>query len=373
MAHTTKENRDIYYRKAKEEGFRARSAYKLLQIFESFHILYPTLDEESALSILLNSSCSYCENTINKSGKNDKSEEISSNLNTEHTLLNGYSNCRDSDGDSDSDSYDYSDIGLVDYVNIKRNCLGLGRIKNVVDLCSAPGSWSQLLSKMVHQDHRTLKNACRKLQNEREVCKNLVEYVNIKPVIVAIDIQQMAPIDGVHFLKGDITDPEILQQVLQLFIENVSRNINEAYGGECNEKLGRSAQLITCDGAPDISGLHETDSFLQSYLIKSALSVCFSLLDPDGCFICKTFFSSENTPIFTQVSSFFDYCTIFKPSASRSSSFEHFIVAVGYKPVGHIMKTPKSHGIYNEKESENEIDSELKEIIKVAGKIISWD
>jgi tRNA (cytidine32/guanosine34-2'-O)-methyltransferase len=30
---------DIYYRKAKEEGYRARSAYKLLQIDEEFRIL----------------------------------------------------------------------------------------------------------------------------------------------------------------------------------------------------------------------------------------------------------------------------------------------------------------------------------------------
>ena len=29
---------DIYYRKAKEEGYRARSAYKLLQIDEEFKI-----------------------------------------------------------------------------------------------------------------------------------------------------------------------------------------------------------------------------------------------------------------------------------------------------------------------------------------------
>ena len=29
---------DIYYRKAKEEGFRARSAYKLLQVNEEFKI-----------------------------------------------------------------------------------------------------------------------------------------------------------------------------------------------------------------------------------------------------------------------------------------------------------------------------------------------
>lgn len=39
MGKTSKDKRDIYYRLAKEEGWRARSAFKLLQIDEQFHIL----------------------------------------------------------------------------------------------------------------------------------------------------------------------------------------------------------------------------------------------------------------------------------------------------------------------------------------------
>ncbi len=38
MGKKAKDKRDIYYRKAKEEGYRARSAYKLLQIDEKFNI-----------------------------------------------------------------------------------------------------------------------------------------------------------------------------------------------------------------------------------------------------------------------------------------------------------------------------------------------
>lgn len=39
MGKTSKDKRDIYYRLAKEEGWRARSAFKLLQIDEKFHVL----------------------------------------------------------------------------------------------------------------------------------------------------------------------------------------------------------------------------------------------------------------------------------------------------------------------------------------------
>jgi hypothetical protein len=39
MGKASKDKRDIYYRKAKEDGWRARSAFKLLQIDEALHIL----------------------------------------------------------------------------------------------------------------------------------------------------------------------------------------------------------------------------------------------------------------------------------------------------------------------------------------------
>lgn len=39
MGKVSKDKRDIYYRKAKEQGWRARSAFKLIQIHERFGIL----------------------------------------------------------------------------------------------------------------------------------------------------------------------------------------------------------------------------------------------------------------------------------------------------------------------------------------------
>lgn len=42
MGKKSKDKRDIYYRKAKEQGWRARSAFKLLQIDEKFNIFEGT-------------------------------------------------------------------------------------------------------------------------------------------------------------------------------------------------------------------------------------------------------------------------------------------------------------------------------------------
>jgi tRNA (cytidine32/guanosine34-2'-O)-methyltransferase len=39
MGKTSKDKRDIYYRRAKEIGFRARSAFKLLQIDDEYNLL----------------------------------------------------------------------------------------------------------------------------------------------------------------------------------------------------------------------------------------------------------------------------------------------------------------------------------------------
>jgi tRNA (cytidine32/guanosine34-2'-O)-methyltransferase len=38
MGKSSKDKRDIYYRLAKEQGWRARSAFKLLQIDEEFNV-----------------------------------------------------------------------------------------------------------------------------------------------------------------------------------------------------------------------------------------------------------------------------------------------------------------------------------------------
>lgn len=39
MGKTSRDKRDTFYRQAKEDGWRARSAFKLLQIDEVFQIL----------------------------------------------------------------------------------------------------------------------------------------------------------------------------------------------------------------------------------------------------------------------------------------------------------------------------------------------
>ncbi|KAK2710740.1 tRNA (cytidine(32)/guanosine(34)-2'-O)-methyltransferase-like [Artemia franciscana] len=223
MGKTSKDKRDIYYRLAKEEGWRARSAYKLLHINEEFNIF------------------------------ND--------------------------------------------------------VKRVVDLCAAPGSWSQVLSKKLHE-------------------KNSPDDVKI----VAVDLQAMAPIPGVTQIQGDITQLSTAEQIISHFD-------------------GGRADLVVCDGAPDVTGLHDIDEYVQAQLILAALNITTHVLKEGGTFVAKIFRGKDITLLYSQLRIFFKKVTCAKPRSSRNSSIEAFVVCEkyfppqGYKPT---MGNPLLDHSYNE-------------------------
>lgn len=202
MGRFTKDKRDIYYRKAKEEGFRARSAYKLLQI-----------DEEMGV---------------------------------------------------------------------------LSSVKRAVDLCAAPGSWSQVLRARIPLD------------------PSLVQ-------IVSVDLQEMAPIPGVVQVQGDITRKETAEEVISKF------------GGE-------HADIVVCDGAPDVTGLHDMDQYVQGQLVLAALNITTHLLRPGGTFLAKIFRGRDIQLLYSQAKLFFQHVVVAKPKSSRNSSVESFIVCQHYAP-----------------------------------------
>lgn len=208
MGKASRDKRDIYYRKAKEEGWRARSAYKLMQIDDVFQIL---------------------------SG-----------------------------------------------------------VKNVVDLCAAPGSWSQVLSRRLYLPAVEAKDPQ-------------------LPTIVAIDLQPMAPIEGVIQLQGDITSQETADKVISYFD-------------------GNRADLVISDGAPDVTGLHDLDEYVQGQLILAALVIVSSTLKVGGAFVAKIFRGRDIGILYSQLKVLFKDVTIAKPKSSRNSSVESFIVCRDFKP-----------------------------------------
>ncbi|KAF5399859.1 putative tRNA (cytidine(32)/guanosine(34)-2'-O)-methyltransferase [Paragonimus heterotremus] len=253
MGKSSRDKRDIYYRLAKEEGWRARSAYKLMQIDDEFGILNSTEDDP---------------------------------------------------------------------------------LERVVDLCAAPGSWSQVLSKRLWEP------------------KPPEDRVKVK--IVAVDLQAMAPIPGVVQIQGDITSSQTANQIIDCF-------------------CGKLAQLVVCDGAPDVgkldvdcfcipfsiivTGLHDLDEYVQSHLILAALTICARILQRGGTFVAKVFRSRDAGLLGSQLRCLFDGPVTFaKPRSSRNSSLEAFVVCQGYS--GPRMRSQLSAVVTEEsKEQGNETQS----------------
>lgn len=93
--------------------------------------------------------------------------------------------------------------------------------------------------------------------------------------IVAVDLQPMAPLEGVTSIRGDITSVSTAKRVIA------------ATGGE-------KSQLVICDGAPDVTGLHTLDAYLQAQLLLAAFSITIHLLAPGGWFIAKIFRTTQD-------------------------------------------------------------------------------
>ena len=153
-----------------------------------------------------------------------------------------------------------------------------------VDLGSAPGSWSQYVSKM-------LKGRAR---------------------IIAIDLLEMDSLPDVEFIQGDFQDEVAYGQLLEL--------VGEA-----------SADLVMSDMAPNISGSKAVDQPRSMYLVELALDTARRLLKPKGNFVCKVFQGEGFDALVVDARRSFKRVRVMKPKASRPGSREVYLVARNYR------------------------------------------
>lgn len=279
MGRASKDKRDIYYRKAKEEGFRARSAYKLLQIDESFPLF----------------------------------ENIS----------NG-----------------------------------------VVDLCAAPGSWCQVISRLLREKQEAqnveLLQQLKAVDNAKaESMASNPSSLPPPPPIVGVDLQEMAPIDGVTLLQGDITSEVTAKEIVRLLTEAADRrnqslahlrsmvscHAKEEATAICSSSPSVSclADIVVCDGAPDVTGLHELDEYLQHQLLLAALHITSHVLRPGGTFVTKMFRGPNTAFLLAKSEVFFKSVRLIKPMSSRNASMECFMLCENFElPIGYIPRFPSS-------------------------------
>lgn len=68
---------------------------------------------------------------------------------------------------------------------------------------------------------------------------------------------------------------------------------------------GGKADLVVCDGAPDVTGLHDLDEYIQSQLLLAAFNISTFVMRPGGTFVSKIFRGRDCDLIFHQFQMFF--------------------------------------------------------------------
>ncbi|KAI0386502.1 FtsJ-domain-containing protein [Hypomontagnella monticulosa] len=261
MGKSSKDKRDAYYRLAKEQGWRARSAFKLLQLDEEFDL----------------------------------------------------------------------------FANVTR----------VVDLCAAPGSWSQVLSRVLikgekfgrsawqDRDARFRQQMMGLFGSQGTIEKTPDTLESQQPVfqasprqdvkIVAIDLQPISPLPGIVTLRADITHPATVPLLLKA--------LDPEYDSKAkSQQAAHPVDLVLSDGAPDVTGLHDLDIYVQSQLLFAALNLALCVLKPGGKFVAKIFRGKNVDILYAQLKIFFEKVHVAKPRSSRASSVEAFIVCLNFQP-----------------------------------------
>lgn len=162
----------------------------------------------------------------------------------------------------------------------------------VVDLGAAPGAWSQYL--------------------RRRMAPQGAAAGALQGTIVALDLLEMEPLEGVSFLLGDFRDEAVLARLEALL-------------------AGRPVDVVVSDMAPNLSGVAASDAARVADLVELALDFAARHLRPDGALVVKCFHGSGYSQLVERFKRVFRVVKAIKPKASRAKSAETFLVGRGLK------------------------------------------
>lgn len=143
--------------------------------------------------------------------------------------------------------------------------------------------------------------------------------------IVSIDLQPISPLAGITTLRADITHPATVPLLLSA--------LDPSYDPKsAGTQASHPVDLVLSDGAPDVTGLHDLDIYVQSQLLFAALNLALCVLKPGGKFVAKIFRGRNVDVLYAQLKIFFEKVIVAKPRSSRASSVEAFIVCINFQP-----------------------------------------
>jgi len=166
---------------------------------------------------------------------------------------------------------------------IDRRVQLLRRGQRVLDLGASPGSWTQYAAQKVAREGK-------------------VVGIDLNPARIALP-------------------PHVTLQVGDIFKLDALVELGAG-----------SFDVVMSDMAPHTSGQRHRDQFGSYELYMRAVEIAGQVLVPGGSFVGKIFQGPEMEQAREATRASFDTVRIIKPEASRSESFETFLVGLGAKP-----------------------------------------
>jgi 23S rRNA (uridine2552-2'-O)-methyltransferase len=162
-------------------------------------------------------------------------------------------------------------------IQINEELSVIGEGDKVVDLGCAPGGWSQVALGLVGDSGK----------------------------VVGVDLKNIAPIDGLVFVRGDVTRPEVVDMIKNEIVQ---------------------ADTIISDMSPRLSGNRSYDQARFLELCDISLNLANSLLRNKGNLVAKIFQGHLSDEFVERVKGRFSFVRIFRPKASSTKSAEVYVV-----------------------------------------------
>ena len=159
----------------------------------------------------------------------------------------------------------------------------LKRGARVVDLGAAPGGWTQVALERCGRSAR----------------------------VIALDLMEMAPIEGAVLLTGDFREAEVRARVAAA--------------------LDGPAALVLSDMAAPAAGHADTDHLRVMALAEAAFDFAAEVLGPGGAFLAKVLQGGTEPALLNRLKQAFAKLRHVKPPASRADSAEMYLVATGFR------------------------------------------
>lgn len=159
----------------------------------------------------------------------------------------------------------------------------------VVDLGCAPGGWLQ-------------------------VAKELVGDTGF---VFGIDLQEIEPLEGVVFIRGNFLREETREKLKNAIVNASGKD---------------KVDVVLSDMSPNISGNYSIDHARSVELVTNAFEFACQILARGGNFVAKVFQGDMYEGLLRRFSAKFELVKGYKSDASRKSSSEIYIVCKGYLP-----------------------------------------